>query len=214
MAKSLVSSLARHLLSFFSNEPPLARRLRTQTIHSIDSFPDTVVGRIVGVAGYLEEQTLIAPLSGRTCAAWFVRIGGADSRVRGHTAIIEARRAASFTVSDATGRAVVHADDTSLLLAFDVTETLGIARRPPKRLVQFLREQGSQGSGIGHDWRMGWQEGIIAEGQRVAVVGRGRREIDPVAGEGGYRKAATRLVMRRSGEDEELFVSTFDGALG
>jgi hypothetical protein len=202
------------LLSFFSNEPPLARRLRTQTIYSIHSFPDAAVGRIVGVAGYVEEETLIAPLTGRACAAWSVRIGGADSRVRGQTALIEARRAAPFTVSDETGQAVVHADDTSLLLAFDVTETLGFSGRAPPRLVHFLREHGREGNRIGHDWRLSWQEGTIAEGQRVAVVGRGRREIDPEAAEGTYRKAATRLVMTRSRQDEDFFVSTFVGSLG
>jgi hypothetical protein len=202
------------LLSFFSNEPPIARRLGAQPVHSIHAFPDGAIGRIVGKAGHLEEEELIAPLTGRACAAWFVRVSGANSYARGETPLIEARGAASFTVSDKTGQAIIRPDDVSLLLAFDVTETLGLSRQPPPRLLRFLREHGKDGSRIALDWRLSWQEGIIAEGQRVAVIGRGRRETDPEAAEGSYRKAATRLVMTCGGEDEDLFVSTFAGSLG
>jgi hypothetical protein len=95
-----------------------------------------------------------------------------------------------------------------------VTETLGIFGEPPPGLLRFLREHGKEGRRISINWRLSWQEGIIAEGQRVAIVGLGRRETDPEAGEGSYRKAATRLVMTRGGNDEDLFVSTFAGSLG
>ncbi|WP_437674072.1 hypothetical protein [Sorangium sp. So ce131] len=117
-------------------------------------------------------------------------------------------------VDDETGRAVVHAADTSLLLEFDVTETLGFYRRPPARLLRFLRTHRKEGERIALDWRLSWQEGILAEGQRVAVVGRGRREIDPEAAQGGYRDVVTRLVVARDRDDEDLFVSTFAGSLG
>ncbi len=72
---------------------------------------------------------------------------------------------------------------------------------------------GEDGRRIAIDWRLSWQEGILAEGQRVAVVGRGRRENDPEATGGSYRKPATRLSMTRGGEGEGLYVSTFAGSL-
>ena len=201
-------------LSFFSNEPPLARRLGELPLRSIHAFPDGAVGRVVGKAGHLVEARLIAPVTGRSCAAWFVRVAGAESHRRGEITVIEARGAAPFTVGDETGQAIVHADDDSLLLAFDVTETLGAFRKPPPRLLGFLREHGKEGRKVAIDWRLSWQEGIVAEGQRVAVVGRGRRETDPEAAEGSYRMAATRLVMTRGGKDEAFFVSTFARTLG
>jgi hypothetical protein len=202
-------------LSFFSNEPPLARRLGAMRLHSIHGFLDGAVGRIVGTAGHLAEERAIAPLSGRACAAWFVRVTGAESSTRGGgVPVVEAGGAAPFTVSDETGQAIVRAREVTALLPFDSTETLGAFGKPPPRVLRFLREHRREESPLAIDWRLSWQEGILAEGQRVAVVGRGRREIDPEAAEGGYRRAATRLVMTGAGEDEELFMSTFAGSLG
>lgn len=206
-------------LSFFSSEPLLARRLGAQPLHTIYTFPDATVGRIVGKAALLasDEENAerpTAPLTGRPCVAWFVRITGAHLNSKVAAPVLEAGTAVPFTVSDDTGQAIIHAMGASLLLAFDVTETLGIDRTPPARIRSFLREQERRGPQIPIDWRLSWQEGIVAEGQRVAIVGRGRREADPEAARGSYRRAATRLVMARGGEGEELFVSTFAGALG
>jgi hypothetical protein len=101
-----------------------------------------------------------------------------------------------------------------MLLAFDVTETLGVSRTAPPRILRFLREHEREGRRVPIDFRLSWQEGIVAEGQRVAIVGRGRHETDPDAAKGSYRSAATRLAMTQGGEGEELFVSTFAGSLG
>lgn len=200
-------------LSFFSNEPPLTRRLGAVPRSSIHAFPNGVVGRIVGKAGCSAEEKPVAPLTGRACVAWVVHVTGADPYRGGELPAVKAQGAAPFTVSDETGNAVVHTGDVSLLLAFDVTETLGIFGKPPPRLLRFLREHGRESRRIAVDWRLTWQEGILTEGQRVAVVGRGRHETDPDAGEGSYRAAATRLVMAHGGEGEELFVSTLAGLL-
>ncbi|HTN89028.1 MAG TPA: hypothetical protein VL242_35365 [Sorangium sp.] len=201
------------LLSFFSSEPSLARRAGAQPLHSIHDFPDGAVGRIVGKAGYLGEDRLIAPLTGRACAAWFVRVVGVELAGSRHPPL-EACGAAPFALSDDTGLAIVHTAGISLLLDTDVTEALGFSGRPPPRLLHFLRTRGKEGRRVMIDWRLSWQEGILAEGQRVAVVGRGRREVDPDSPQGDYRHAATRLVMERDRDDENLVVSTFARSLG
>ncbi|MGK3984464.1 hypothetical protein WME99_15570 [Sorangium sp. So ce136] len=200
------------LLGFFSSVPPLARRVGAQPSHSIDGFPDGAVGRIVGKVGHLGEERLSAPLTGRACAAWFVRVSGAELAGRGHPPL-EARGVAPFAVIDATGLAIVDTASISLLLEPDVTETLGFSRRPPLSLLHFLRSRGKEGRRVAIDWRLSWQEGILAEGQRVAVLGRGRREVDPDSPQGGYRNAATRLVMESERDGEELVVSTFARSL-
>lgn len=201
------------IFDIFSDERSLARRLGAHLLRSIHAFPDGALGRIVGKAGQLMEENAIAPLTGRVCVAWFVRVSGADAHTRGRTSVIEARGVVPFTVSDETGQAIVRPHEASLLLALDVTETLGVSRRPPSRLLRFLREQGREGPRVAIDWRLSWQEGILVEGQPVAIVGRGRREADPEAAEGSYRAAPTRLVMTHGGEGDELFVSTFSLAL-
>ncbi|APR81710.1 Hypothetical protein A7982_07059 [Minicystis rosea] len=201
------------LSSFFSNEPARSRRLGAVALRSVHAFPDAAFGRIVGTVGVFAKEMTMAPLSGRPCVAWVVRVSGAALPSRGGPPELEVVKAMPFTVGDETGRAIVSADDeTSLLLAFDVTETLGTWRKAPARLVHFLREHRSEARGIAVDWRLSWQEGILVAGQEVAVVGRGRREVDPEAAEGHYRQAATRLVMMRGGEDDVLSVSTFTAA--
>src|SRR5689334_4764152 len=133
------------MLSLLSPEDQLARRLGAHGRHAIASFPDGAVGRIVGQAGYSADDELIAPLSGRACAAWFVRVSGATPPSTDNSPVLEACNASMFVVTDGTGCATIVPDGSSLLLACDLTETLGFSRRPPPQLTRFLREHRRRG---------------------------------------------------------------------
>jgi hypothetical protein len=60
----------------------------------------------------------------------------------------------------------------------------------------------------------GCEEWLIPVGGRVAVVGLGRRQIDPEVSARWCRDSGARLVMRRAGEPDSLVLSTFEGVLG
>lgn len=199
-------------LGFFSAEPSLARKLARHAIYSIHRFPDGAVGRIVGEAGHVDDGALVAPISGRKCTAWFARVSAGNTPLSDESPVIEGSSAIPFTVDDGTGLALVFPAQASLLLAFDVSETLGLSQELPASVRRFLRDHRKPGQRARIDWRLSWQEGIVCQGHPVAVVGRGHRETDPEPAAASYRAAATRLVMTRAAPADELVVSTFEGS--
>lgn len=179
---------------------------------TVRAFPEGDDGRVVGKAGYLDEQ-LAAPLTGRACVAWHVRVYGDTVGARGFVSCVEACDAASFSVADETGVAIVRADMVSLLLEPDLGRSLGFFGRPFEELESFLRRYSKKGTRLMLDRSLRYEEGILEEGQLVAIVGRGRHEPDPASAEGDYRRAASRLVMTRDHAGEDIMVSTFSAAI-
>jgi hypothetical protein len=200
------------MLRFFSNEPALAREIGGRSLYSVRGFPESAVGRVIGEAACIDGTKLIAPLSGRACAAWFARVTGADALVSNESPSVVAEDAVPFLVDDGTGAAIVVASEASLLLACDVTETLGFSRKPPAEVLRFLRAHQRGRHRVRTDWRLSWQEGILAEGQLVAIVGRGRWELDSSAAVQNYRQPGRTLVVERAAPSNELYVSTFAGS--
>jgi hypothetical protein len=179
---------------------------------TVRAFPEGVDGRVVGAVGYLEER-LVAPLTGRTCAAWHVRVYGDTVNARGYVSCVEACDATTFTIADETGIAFVRADLVSLLLDPDLREAVGFFGQPSIELKRFLRKHAKKGARLMIDRSLRYEEAIIEEARVVAVVGRGRHEPDPESAEGDYRHAASRLVMTRDTEGEDILVSTYPAAL-
>jgi hypothetical protein len=144
-----------------------------------------------------------------------VRVYGDTVGARGFVSCVEACDAASFTVADETGLAVVRADLVSLLLEPDLRGRLGFFGHGQSflELETFVHRYAKKGTRLMLDRSLRYEEGILAEYQRVAIVGRGRHEPDPESAEGDYRRAASRLVMTRDHQGEDILVSTFAASL-
>jgi len=156
--------------------------------------------RIVGRAGLLSPLT--APLSGRPCAAWRVIVQ--ERRSRGKSSrwvtVVDDQETANFLVVDGQAKAFVDTGGAQVVLDKDRQGTSGMFREPTQELVEFLSVRGVSTQGVLVNKHMRFSEGVLEEGEPVAVLGEGNWERDPDeegrAGS-GYREAVApgRLVM-------------------
>ena len=166
-----------------SRDHVIRRRLGQFQATRVAEFRDGTQGKIVGRVRC--DEMVSAPISGRRCAYFevsYMRLQG-DLWVEYNRWISGTR----FYVADDTGEALIQVDHCNALLLPD------------------------------HDWRNvpsydGLSdrrlEGIVAEGERVAVLGYGRWEPDPnpASANHGYRERPVKLILR-GGTKEPLLIT-------
>jgi hypothetical protein len=159
---------------------PVERALRKAERRDIASFPEGATGRIVGVIEAYEGKILEAPLTARDCVAWAVRV---EEHQRGRRSeswepIARDFGAVSFVVADGTGRALVRAAGSWPSPVMERVGGSGISQDPAPNLEAFLDAHGISSRGMVFNKRLRAEEGILAVGMRVAVLGKARRETE------------------------------------
>jgi hypothetical protein len=202
----------RFFIHHYSDEEVARRGLRNARHYPIHAFPKGRVGRIVGAVRYA-DRTLEAPISGRTCAAYVVRVHGPPLDGKGGSAreLLKEIKACPFFVEDTTGRAVVSPALATIALTVDTAPRSGLFNDAAGRVEKLLRRHGQGSSGILFHKNLRFEESALEEDDLVAIYGQGHHEIDPdpdpsAAARGNYRDRATRLVIEptRSGR---LYIS-------
>lgn len=183
------------------------RQVTRRTLRSARSTPfhDVREGERVKVTGRVlrSDRALLAPVSKRSCVAWQVRVD--ELRHRGRSrhweTIIEEHDGVDFALDEGSavarvevGRSGHHAQ---LALGFDHHTRAGLMTDASEELRAFLQSRGFEATGmLGFNRSFRYSEGVIEEGERIAVLGVGRWEVDPsVQPSGGYREAGRRLIV-------------------
>lgn len=163
------------------------RKLRRAERRQVAEVGEGEVARIVGKVR-ATEPLLRSPLLGRPCVAYVTRVR--QTEAMGPGLLLHDANAVPFVLDDATGHALVTATDAHLALAMT-----SIAEGRPIRALDPLPREFARS--LHPDRRVDVDEGVIAEGDLVAVLGAGTREADPDAGprELDYRTIGTRLVL-------------------
>lgn len=190
---------------YFEPDGHTKRAIREAKAVSIEDAPSDAEVRITGTVAYVDEGgPLVAPISGRPCAAWQVLIeelvfeeGRKEPRWRRIMGEVKSR---DFYVEDDTACAKVDGSQLDLLLTFDVhgEHRPGISE-PHPRLAQLLYEEGlihTTGMLVGCDKHVRYKEGILEAGERVSVVGRSTLERDLSRPGDGYRDVAMRKHIK------------------
>lgn len=174
---------------------------------------DVVDGERARICGTVEAgATLVAPLSGRECVFWHVVVQQKGTSDLWMT-LVEERSGADFTVRDESGTAHIEArsDCVDPALEQDARYESGFLNDAEPRLERFLAARGHTSTGWLFNKSMRYREGVVAPGERVAVVAVGRWELDPDAEvrTDGYREATRprRLRMSATSRSEPLLVS-------
>jgi hypothetical protein len=156
---------------------------------------------------------LTAPLSGRRCVAFQLRVEEWRTRNvndigRWHP-LLDLQDAQSFGLADETGDAVLHAT-TPFLLALDLDQQGSTERADTidaahmKTLVSLIGP--ARKGWFAEPRRLRCGEGVINEGDLVSVGGSGDRELNPTGRSPNSRDPARWLVLR--GTDEQpLWIS-------
>jgi hypothetical protein len=165
----------------------LRSTVRTSIAKARDGVPLKIFGRARS-AGHI----LRAPLSGRPCLVYDFHV----ERCRSDIWITAQRErdACELIVEDATGKAIVRATDAELQLDQDASASASFTEPPTGPYKEFLE---GIGTGFGHD-PVRVSEGVIEEGEFIAVLGIGHweRDSDPVPSRApGYRGQARRFVL-------------------
>ena len=182
---------------------PIARAQRARTY------------KIVGTLEYVGEP-LRSPLSGRRCAAYEIVVIDKEHGNGIHSGqVIRESFSRPFRIVDDTGTALIDASTSLVAIRVDRNTVSGAFDRPTPSEQRFLQRHGQ----ASNEWFGGrslrYEEGILEEGERVAVYGRGTWEPDPdaVAQTRGYRDGPPMRLHFRGTPQAPLLISDEDPAL-
>lgn len=208
----LMAGLGLLVAAHFENrEAPLKRRMRKLPLaDSIANTPENQDVRVSGTLHYVEgKEPLIAPLTGRPCAAWHVLVGRRAGVSQEWDPLAEDQNSIDFILEDGSGRALVSGANISMMLSLDFSTKPGPAS---ERLEAFLRERppatpayapASTDFPIPNE--LFAHEGILELGETVTVAGSGSFVNDPRA-QAGYRGGG-QLFRVEALADGELLAS-------
>ena len=205
----VVVAIAMGLYWYFNEHNRTARALREVPVARVAMAKEGERVRICGQLRY-EGTPLVAPISQRSCAAWWIHIEEKRSSGKSshwHT-LVEERDATRFRVEDGSGAALVMVVDLpKIAIAKDVHLTSGTFNDPAPHLIELLAARGYSTEGwFGFNKALRYEEGVLEEGEMVSVLGMARREPDPDPGEAGYRERKMRLVLEAP-DDGPLLIS-------
>lgn len=195
------------------------RRLRDAELCPIASFPHGGTRRIAGRLKLQGDYVLIAPISGRKCAAYEVLVQGLDShsKEKWDTVAYEVQ-AVPFVIEDATGRAHIDPARAKLLVTLDQHQFSGTTKRMSPQAEAFLRRHGQGTSPWAVQRPLRFREGVLEPNELVTALGPGRVSIDDdieTPHTGGYRTpAGARKVEIAAGDRGQLLISDDPSVVG
>jgi hypothetical protein len=190
-----VSAVASVSLWYLRPEQKMRRMLRRMTRVEIGKARDNKPVIVTGKLGFAGEP-LVAPLTGRRCAAYTVVVE--EQRGTTWTRIIEETRATDFFVRDETGKAHVLMNQSMDERAVVTLDRGFDHRSTPSRLTEFLARRGESTTGLFFERPLQAHEGVLEEGVLVVAAAVGRWEPDPEPDPVGtlYRESPRKLVLQ------------------
>lgn len=160
---------------FFSKKAVVKRALRKTPYKRIHEFVNGEKGKVVGRIVYA-GQTLQAPLSKRRCAAYHVEVQELQRRGK-HSSwvtIINDEKRADVVIHDGMGYAYVEPQHIQSYLVQDANFSSGTFKDASPELTEYMRMHGRDTTGfLGFNKSLRYKEGILEQGETVAVVGVG-----------------------------------------
>lgn len=163
--------------SYFSAKKRLLRELKKSEPVPILRVQEKEYAKIIGKAKYVKEP-LIAPISGRQCVFFQIRVDQKGSKNRWHN-LIDQTRTEDFFLETNGEMAVVNVNDSAqfrkIVLDKDYKTTSGVFKEITPKLKSYLEEHGRKGTGIfGFNRSLRYREGIIGLDEVIAVKGVGQ----------------------------------------
>lgn len=181
-----------------SEDKKLRHWMKSTRRSTIAEAPEGVVVRLVGTVTLLDGKSVEAVLSGRRCAFYEAMLETMSDDFTLDVWKVGARETGgvAFAIDDGTALAVVDPDLARVTLHKDVLGQAGSLVEPNEREAAFLKRHARAEDGWMVKRLHRWREGILEEGERIAVVGVVMREADPSpSARRDYRQDAVRIRL-------------------
>jgi hypothetical protein len=172
--------------------------MRATPRSTIADAPEGKVVRLVGKVTLLDGRCVEAALTGRRCAFFEAHLETMSDDATFDLWKVGARETGGvpFAIDDGTARAVVDPDLAQVTLHKDVVGKGGELVTPNQREEAFLKRHAGPHDGWMLKRLHRWREGILEEGETIAVVGVVLREADPSPSAlRDYRQDAVRIRL-------------------
>lgn len=165
--------------AWWNNPKRIVKRMLRDTERT--NVGDAVEGATVKIVGTLRHvgEPLRAPLSGRSCAYYEVRVEEHRGKNNWST-IVRESEGSQFLLEDGTGKALVKLDDPSTAVVEDLSLRSGTFNDPSVSAQEYLTKHGVDSTSfLGFNKTLRYFEGVLEEGETVVVYGRASWEADP-----------------------------------
>ncbi len=193
----------------FSRRARLLRRFGQQGVVLLSAAREGQIARFVGRVSYLDPP-LEAPLSGRSCVCYegiLEQMQSSGNSSHWSKVGSEVKSVRAFYLDGVHERAIVQLENPTVLIVDDHHTRSGMLDDPTAREQKFAQRIGVSTQGFVFNKSMRYREGVIEEGELVAVVGKCMFERDPTPGaRGGYRGQALRKRIVRP-DDQDMLLS-------
>lgn len=194
------------LVTYFSKEARIKRKLKSTPITTIRAFRHGELGRITGHAEVVGAP-LIAPLSKRKCAYYQVIVeqkksSGKSSR---WVEIIKDERYPPFMVREGNHHAIIDTKWVKTILDKDAKFSSGFLDDATEELQAYLKKHGHEDTGwLGFNKTLRYKEGIIEPGELVTVRGTGYWYDGK---DQGLPSKFSRVLVLKSTEKEAIYIT-------
>jgi len=160
---------------FFSKKAVVKRNLKKAPHKSLQQFRSGETARIIGKVECVDEP-LIAPLSGRKCAHYYIHVQQhVSSGKSGHwKTLIEEEVSNTFVIRDGDKCAIIREQNIKSYIVEDKTYASGFMNNPTENLVVYLKKHSHESETyFGFNKKIRYHEGILEPGEQTAVLGKG-----------------------------------------
>lgn len=160
---------------FFSDKAIVKRKLKNTPYKPILQVKENEYVKIIGKVDLIDEP-LIAPLSNRKCAHYFVHVEeevGDDDSTEWRT-LIKQTESCNYRINDRDAYAVIQTQHIKNYIVEDCTYKSGTFNDAKPQLEHFLQMHGHKSTGfLGLNKTLRYKEGILEPDEMVAVCGTG-----------------------------------------
>ncbi|WP_430816497.1 hypothetical protein [Carboxylicivirga sp. RSCT41] len=163
------------IAAFYSNKAVVKRKLKKAERKDLNDFKDEETARVVGTIE-CTGTPLTAPLSGRHCAHYYIKVEQERSSGKSsswHT-LVEEEVTGDFVIRDGENRAFINGTNVKSYIVQDRKYRSGFLNDASQNLERYLNQKGHESENmLGFNKTLRYKEGVLEEGEEVAVYGKG-----------------------------------------
>lgn len=196
------------IAAYFSRKYVIRRRLNRVQLFSLSDFKSGTYRKIVGKV-YFGGETMRAPISGRECVYYYLKIS--ERSGRNTSTIVSDEFIADLILTDGKNYALIDADSPKSYLVPDRNYESGSFTSATERMEQILREYKiDPTTSWGADRHFEYEEGILEKNEECIISGIGTWEKSTSH---NVKVPSARILVIRKQVDKEMFISDDPGTI-